>query len=127
MRAEQKQELESLAEGYLTASGYAVSRRRADLLQGTRKGLGQMVETVIIWTPTVASNSNFASQEAGYLGRFRDAANQYRSAPPNSSLCQHLKGSAKTSDAKPKNLVSIILPPYTFRKLGLVAGSWRIQ
>ena len=70
-------ELANLAEGYLRAEGYEVTRRRKDLLHGAKQGIAEAIDHVFVWVPDPKALENFRSQERPYLDRFEEIDKQY--------------------------------------------------
>ena len=74
-------ELARLAEGYLRAEGYEVTRRQKDLLYGRKQGIAEAIDHVFVWVPDPKDLENFRSLERPYLSRFEKIDKQHHDAP----------------------------------------------
>ena len=55
-------DLVQLTTGYLQATGHDVRRRARDLLVGTKRSVGQEIETVLVWIPAIDRAGSFRAR-----------------------------------------------------------------
>ncbi len=67
-------DLAELTYSFLKAEGYDVTTRGRDLLIGSKRSIGEDMQFVYVWVPSIQPRSSFRSQEGPYINKFKEAA-----------------------------------------------------